>query len=374
MNRDTLYKELDKWIYLPDKEIIDVIMATYVAMNGEGVPLWIWIIAKSGGLKTALLKPMIALDDVKFLDEITEAGIQAGTPNTKDDLFTILSDGKPRLILIIDLSVLYGMKADKKKRIFAKFRNLYDGTMAKRTAMISRTAHNIKVGMLVGLTPTMKNDKIIFNSNVLGTRELSFAINNEYLKENIKKAESNNGKEDEMNKEMIRIYNAFLLQKKYKNFPLPPHIYNYLVEKVKEIAILRGSGELDWKGNSYDSANIEMPTRPMKQLSRLYSALKSIDENYPENRFKKIVENITRSSGNEERYRILRMIKKKPNETYRVRDFDKLLIPKRIVSRELEFLWMLGILDRKTEEEMICNRWQEVNIYSMSKPTLDKYL
>lgn len=371
MNRNELYNKIGKYIYLEDTTVLDVLFAFFLANKDiNGVRLWLFLLADSGGLKTSLLEPFSQFKDYVIIDDdINPASIVSGNPNCTTDLYSKLESNDPKLQIDYDFSVMSSKRADEKRLVMSKYKNLYDGSLYRRTANRNVGKENLKLGFIAGITHTIINDKIIFNSNAFGTRQLTYEI---IIKDQDKVADmcqQNDGEEDVIKGKLKKYYLDFLKGKTFQRISPHADIKKWIKQKVKEMTILRGSGTLDRYGNHYTSVSKESVSRLNKQFSRLYSALRTVDDNYPDNKYKKVIENMIRSSAEKTRYEIWQVIKNRPNNIFYVKDFyNDYNIRKNhvIISRELDFLWQLKILDMKEQEELVCGRTRLVRHYWLS--------
>ena len=94
------------------------------------------------------------------------------------------------------------------------------------------------------------------------------------------------------------------------------------------------------------------PMRSQTQFKKLYIGLKSLDENYPDEKAKRIIKKIVDSSGDPVRMEIMKMHEKQPAEWYSLKQYvEKLRIGKKTIKKQLMALWSMKYLVRNIENE-----------------------
>src|SRR5690242_11176366 len=69
-----------RWLYLPDPDVVLVVLAAVVANRLPGDPVWLLIVGPSGGGKTEVINAVGGLPDVSRVGVLTEAALLSGTP------------------------------------------------------------------------------------------------------------------------------------------------------------------------------------------------------------------------------------------------------------------------------------------------------
>lgn len=362
-----VYKAYKKWLFINDTSVIDLILATYLSNQKSGTPVWIFIVAQSGDMKSELIRPLFNLSNVIVIDNMTSNSFISGHEKGAD-LFGDLVN-KDILLVIPDVAVLSSKTPNEKNEIWAQFRNLFDGILSKRTGMLSKYSSDIHVSLIGGATPNFRSQYII--NNQLGSRELLYSpeSRSEYLKEKLNKAMENDNYEDEMRLEIRIVVASFLKNKKLItrkiNVNDASQINEFLNEQVEKLRILRAIAPIDYYTSTITGEiNIETPTRAKKQLKRIIEALLSLDENYDLEKAKKIIMRIVESSGNQLRMRIMNEFENSTNGIFRISELsEELRANKKMISIELNFLWQLGWLDKIEKEEEVCGKYKSVPYY-----------
>ena len=385
-NLEELYKRLKKWLYLPHTEQIDLVLAVALSTFSDDKPLWLFLVSSSGNSKSEIVKTLDGLPYVRKVDTITPNTLASG----KEDVPDLGSEltGKHTLLLFTDLASLTSLSSDQKKQIWGQFRNLYDGEIYKDTGSgVNKKYENCYVTMLACGTSSIKDDFHI--NQQLGTREILYGIPSRYEddRHKMKAALTHKGYEELMKKELSAAMQGYLAQKEFDpTIDLPEHIIDFLMRKAMKLKILRAPvSSTDWySGELQANAEPETPTRLIQQFSLLYRCLHSLEDDYDDDKFKGIIENIIRSSSHPVRYEVYDFFKEHLDIWFKLPQVQEgLRMGHKAVKSQCECLWNLKILERKTEEERIGGflhvdqdgnesmrggRVQDVHYYRMIKP------
>ena len=117
-----------KWLYIKNKNRVDLILAIYLSKQLKGTKLWLIIIGGSGGAKSELIKP---LDDdgqtTYILQEMTPNTLISGNP-VADDLVAKIDN---KVVMMYDMAVILNLRKEDKGKVWAQLRELYDGNCRK---------------------------------------------------------------------------------------------------------------------------------------------------------------------------------------------------------------------------------------------------
>ncbi len=370
--RDDLYQKIRKWIYLPDTKRIDIILAVSISVYQEGKPLWVFFVGGSGDAKSELIKPLEKLPYARKIDQLTANTLATGKKNAHD-LGSELEHNHT-LLLFTDLACLTSLNKDEKKKIWGQFRTLFDGDIFKDTGSgVHKAYEECHVNILACTTSAIKDEYHIHQQ--LGTRELLFDTDPDprHNTEKMRHALNNRNKQKQMRKEIEDAILGFLADKEFnENIEIPSEIIDFLFRKCEKLRLLRATGKTDWKTGELDAdIEAEVTTRLIQQFGLLYQSLYSLDENYPEKRFKAIIEHFVKSSSQPVRYKLYQFFTKN-NDWFKIFELHQRLKNSRTaIKAECEALWNLGFLDKKYEYEEVgyegSNRYRDVAYYSILK-------
>lgn len=157
MNLVELKKEIQKYQYFEDTNVIDIAIASVVATRLKiGDPVWMIIIGASSGGKSQILRPL-SLTDPKFLhrvDDLTENTFLSGMGG--GDVSLLSRIGAKGMIVVSDFTVIFSKAKEAKASILSQFRMIYDGEMTK---FVGNKKEPVKwkgyLGVLAGSTPSI---------------------------------------------------------------------------------------------------------------------------------------------------------------------------------------------------------------------------
>lgn len=349
-----VYETIGKYLYVPDYNRIDVILAVALSNQLPGTPIWMFITGNSGDTKTTAVKGLTGWRNVKPLGKITPKTLSSGMKGVKD-LGSELHDTST-ILLFYDMASMSGIDKNAKAEIWGQFRDLYDGFILSRSGSgVKREYTNCHVTFIGCSTDVLRNE-ILLNAN-LGTRELIYDTNADVVDNQGKMdaAWENENYEAEMAAEIQSIMQLFLEGRTVnKDMKIEPDIKKFIKKEAQRLTILRASQATDYRhGELINRVRPEVPTRLLKQLKRIYICLKSLSDDYPDDKCKEIITRIVNSSGNELRQKIIKYFDKHEGE-YTVEDIRRhLRVGRSAIKNQMEHLWNMEILDMRTETRNI---------------------
>ncbi len=160
MKLTDLKKEIEKYQYFEDTDIIDISLASIVATRLKlGDPIWLVIIGPSSGGKSQILRPL-SLTDSKFLhrvDDLTENTFLSGANVSEGKDASLLTRiGAKGMLVMSDLTVLFSKNKESRAAILSQFRMLYDGEMIKFVGNKDKPiTWKGYLGIIAGSTPSI---------------------------------------------------------------------------------------------------------------------------------------------------------------------------------------------------------------------------
>jgi hypothetical protein len=342
-----VYSVVEKWLHIriKDRNRIDVILATKLSEKTPGPPIWMIIVGNSGDWKSAFARSLVDAPNIIKLDQITENTLASGKKGK--DLGYELQHADHTL-LILDFACFMSMNTDKKDMVWAQFRNLYDGFINKKTGSgVSRAYEDCHITLIGCATDVIKNEILL--TAQLGTRELMYDTDADMVdnKFKMKKAVENAKYETKMKLEISRTVNNFLYSHKMKDVEPNEEMQTFMMDEANRLSVLRASAQFDRQYRELINVVCpEVPTRLIQQFYKLYRALKSLDDNYPDEKVKQIITHIVNSSGDKIRQKIMALLKEK-NRPLKVPDIQReLKIGRVAIKMQCEILWNLGLVSR----------------------------
>jgi len=347
---EDLHKKYNDLLYIEDMKRIDVVLATALSKKLEGVPLWLILVGPSGDMKSVQLN---ALDGFysEYLHKITSKTLVNGYKDKKEhpDLAPKLDN---KLVIIRDMASLLKLPAAEKAEVWGQLRDLYDGFAGTASGEgMNKKYKDLKVTLLAGSTPAI--DAQILVHQDLGTRELIYRTKgNNNKKKVMDKCIENEEYEEKIKNELNEVTTEFLFNCDIKR----KEVSEEALDKIKEIAIyttfMRASAEFDnYKNTLRNDVYPEEPTRITKQLKRLYICLKSLDENYTDERAFEILWDVAKSSAFPLRVKLFEHLLNNPKREFSTSNLaNTLKIGKGTVQREVQVMWNMGIVTLREEQ------------------------
>lgn len=349
-----VYDTIEKWLYITDHDRIDTILATVLSNQKPGTPIWLFLVGNSGDTKSELINSLTILPGTIRIDQLTKNTLASGYKGA-DDLGGRLAN-KSTILLFADLASLTSLNKDEKKIIWGQFRTLYDGDIFKQTGSdVNKAYTKCHVTIIAGTTPIIRNE---FNVHMqLGTREIMYDIppEPEYNDNKMDKAWENENYEQQMRTEIQNAIYGFWMAHKLKEITIPDDIKQFLKKEANRLSLLRATAQTDYKYDELlNPVNPEVPTRAVKIFKRLYTALKSLDNNYPDDRARQIISHIVTSSGDKIRQQIIDIFKTNPDNEYSVPQLQQIMkMGRSKIKSECEILWNMGSLAKEIKEERV---------------------
>ena len=286
ITRSVVYETFEKWLYIEDRRRIDIKLATAITRKMKeqdgGTSIWLIEVGPSGGGKNEEILAFENPKTTKTIHSFTPRALISGLK--KEGVSDLAPKLKDKLILIPDFSQLMKLHPNAKAQVWAQLRDLFDGRAGKQTGSgVDRTYSDIRTTLIGGVTPLFDHEFLIHQN--LGSRELIWRYEIKDKEALMQKALANEGKEEEMRKELRETVNRFLDEVEIFDKPVPKRIEQKLKEYAKWLSKMRAPAEYDWKGRELRSDIVpEEPTRVLKQLKRLFVALKSLSPDYTDER------------------------------------------------------------------------------------------
>ncbi len=355
-----VYEAYDRWMEFKDMKRVDVMLAVALSNKATDLePLWLIIIGPSGDGKTeqirALRDPLEQTSPpeayTKRISEITQNTLVSGKKGKETDLAPRL-EGK--LILIYDFATILNLPTEAKRKVWAQLRELYDGRIGKQAGSGKDVDYKLDPppSLIACSTPDIDNQ--IIQQAKLGTRELLYRTGTKTQEEVDKvldKVLDNHNKMTEMREELKETTRKFLEETEADTEKtVTDKVKQILKVQAKRLAIMRAQGDFDRYTNGLmKNVSVEVPSRLVNQLKTLYICLMSLSYDYSSDRALEVIDKVVESSGEPRREKILEeLMNRKETTAYRLS--KKLRVSRKMVERDLQVLWNVGILDKEKKE------------------------
>lgn len=344
---EDVYEVYRKWLHIEDTKRIDVGLAVALSVKMQGTPLWLIFIGPSGDWKTEQLLALRNDDKTYILDTITSKTLISGSKKVQD----LAPELNGKMLIIYDMAQMLKLPPIEKASVWAQLRSLYDGSISKTFGSGKRMKYdNLRVTLLAGSTPHIDSQILIYQD--LGTRELLYRteenVNEDLL---LKKVLFNEDEEEKMKRSLQGITFHFLKDKEIRKRVLEEEEIKRLAELVNYLKYMRASADVDsYSGEVISDVSIERPTRCMKQLKRMYVALRSLSEDYPAEKAFGVIKHIVLSSSNQNRCKVYHFIRNMKGRHTTSAVSNNVKLGKKTAYKELNILWNMGLICHETEE------------------------
>lgn len=254
-----IYESYTKWLKLEDTTVLDILFGSAIANRIPGDPVWLLLVAQSGGVKSELI---MSLDDV-----VNVVPRESITANTLISGMSLAGGGDPsliprlnnRILTIKDLTVLMEEKEPVRKAILSQLRNAYDGKAHKELGNSILRIYKSVFGIIAGVTP--KIDIYAEGESAIGERFIRWRIPDALDEKLIcKRSLRNTTNKQILRKELSQIAKA-VLDYDFKNIPsMSETLEDKVISLAQWTAMLRGTVERD----KYSKDIVQ---EPMKELA-----------------------------------------------------------------------------------------------------------
>lgn len=353
--RDHIHKVYDKWLYLADTEVLDVMYGTIIANRLEGDPLWLFMVAPPGGTKTELINSVSDAPNIVTTSSLTPRSLVSGANTAGGGDPSLIPKLNNKTLLVKDFTTILNMNQLLRDEIFGILRDAYDGKTEKDFGNGVRRSYRSKFGLISGVTPAI--DVYTEGNSSLGERFLRYDIpipkGARARAKFLAKAEDNAGKENAMREELAELGTS-VLKYDFKNVPdIPQNIKTKLISLAQFVSLMRGTVVRNkYSGEATHQAFSELGTRMVKQFTKflfgvgMYRNIKVItNDEY------RIVCRMGMSTIPKKMEMVVKAIYDEDHEDdYSTKEVAELInLPPATVGRTLDDLMMLGLMNKDSQ-------------------------
>jgi hypothetical protein len=289
MTLDTLHDEIGKLLYIEDRGMIDVILASIVANSLKlGDPVWLTLIGPSSGGKSQIIRPISQARPqlIHRLDDLTPNTFISGSLGIEHSFLGRM--GNHGIISMDDLTVLFSKNAEARGEILSQFRMIYDGRFSKSSG--NRKEDMLwpvdksrgYVGIISGSTPSIY--RFLAEVADMGERFINYRMKPTDMHKMADFINANTISSESLDKSLEVLYTEFLT--KVIQDPLVGR-HTILSQEVKDVishmaeyaTLLRTPVHIDERLGLVDEfPETEGPGRIMKQLTYLAQGLQIINQ------------------------------------------------------------------------------------------------
>lgn len=288
---DTIHASFAEWLLLRpengDHDVIDTILACACDRDIAGDPVWMFVIAPSGGAKTEFLRTLNKHDRTYTLDSLTSkaliSGKQIGLHEDGSRKFGgILHALDGKVAVIKDFTTIISAREEERNEVFSTLRNTYDGKFEKAFGTSDeKISVRASFGVIAAVTPVLDIYQKLHTS--LGERWLKIRSHVKEDNTDILERAFDNLDIDAKREETTTLVAQFLSSLDYANVPtVPKDMKARFVRLARYLELMRCWVHLkvDKDGQIYDGSIPvhEIGSRAIKQLKKLSIMLALVRE------------------------------------------------------------------------------------------------
>jgi hypothetical protein len=353
-----VYAAFQKWLYLKDipeheqksTDIYDVVFGTVLANRIPGSPVWLYIVAPPGGLKT---EPLLALNGghgIEIVESVTAPALISGINFGHGEDPSLIPRLNGKIMIIKDLTVMFGQPENERNEIWSILRGAFDGICGRTFGNGIQRRIASTFGIIAAVTPVIEQH--IEELAAVGERFLSWRNwipeNITERKEHIRRAIANTLSERAM-KEELNTISKRVLSSRYPIPELPGEEVNERVISIAQwIALMRGFVPRD-KYHKYITYRpfTEVATRLSRELLKLMMGISMFRGEPIGKDILRIAGSVARSSVSNRLLEAVRIMYKNPSEPVRKSDIHS--VSDEIADMILGNMVALGIAEKFTE-------------------------
>lgn len=170
---DDLKSVVQKWLCLESMQVLDVIVATYIANRLLGDPVWMIIIGPPSSTKTEIMRAFEGHKYSKFISNLTPSTMASGIiPKGGRPDPSLLPQLNDKLVVLKDFTTVLSMRSEQQAEILAQLRETYDGQYSKIFGNGKEVNWRGRFGLLAACTPVYDKHYSVIGS--MGERFLIY--------------------------------------------------------------------------------------------------------------------------------------------------------------------------------------------------------
>jgi ribosomal protein L37AE/L43A len=269
---ETLYDHFQKWLYLPDTIVLDVIFGTTIAHRLPGDPLWMFIVAPPGGTKTEPLLSLTGAPNVVCKSTLSSKGLVSGQKANAGIEPSLLPRLHGRVLIVKDFTTILTMAQYERDEIIGILRDAFDGKFERDWGNAKLVSWLTHFGFIAGVTPAI--EQFMGGGTAFGERFISYTMPLEDSihgrRPYLKRAGQNSGKEVEMKAELQKAASAVLNYEFKFHIKINEEVEDRIIDMAQFTSIMRGAVTRDrYSKEVTHSAYSELGTRLVKQYTKL---------------------------------------------------------------------------------------------------------
>lgn len=283
-NPDFLHLEeiVKNVLLVKDEGVIKLLCAAVIGTRLSAQPIWLFLVAGSGGGKTEFILALSKVKGIYFLSSLTKNTFISGQKRAGKQTSLLKQDEMQDAILTFkDFTTVLTINKDEKQEIMGQLREIYDGSYKKGFGTGEAIEWTGKIGLIAGVTSVIHSQRDWYA--VMGERFIMYSLKQPGRIEATKRAFDNTGLMKQYQEEMQNAFAKFLNDQ----LEIPeklPKIEQDLEDEILKLSEFTTRARSIIEREKYAAKNIqfvhekEMPTRFASQLRVIASALMVINK------------------------------------------------------------------------------------------------
>ena len=277
-------EDVVKSVYLvEDKYIVKLLCALIISHRLNADPVWVFIVAPSGGCKTEYIHALLGIDNIYPISTLTSRTFISGQKRT-DKEASLLFKINEGIIVFEDFTTLLNENRDERSAIMGQLRAIYGGKFIKHFGTGETMDWEGKITLIAGATFAIHTLRELYAA--MGERFLMYNLIQPDEIEAARRAMENqaSGQMREKRKEVADAFKNYI-DNEFKMPEQTPAITAKLQQELLELAELatraRSTVEREWRSPGKEMTDVhppEMPTRFAGQLQTMAKALMIINQ------------------------------------------------------------------------------------------------
>lgn len=348
MTLKDILQTIQKWLFLKDTQVVEVLLATIIANRLPTDPVWLFIIAPPSSAKTELIRALNKIPQIYSISNLTPQTFISG--KIGKTICSLLPQLNDKILTLKDFTTVLTMHRENRTELLAQLREIYDGYYKKAFGTGLTIEWQGKMGFIAGVTPIIDTYYSIYQ--VLGERFIQYRMAESDAVIMAKRAMQNVSQERQMREEIMTAIAQFISAidiPEFTELKIPEEITNKLAH-LAAFCVRARSGVIRGRDQSGEISYIpepEAPARLAKQLLTLACGL-AILHNSRELTLEEyaLTYRIGMDTLPKMRLEILRLMKNQPEPLTTTELVEKTDYPDKTIRRHLEDLLALKVIKR----------------------------
>lgn len=351
---------VEQTFLIEDKGVVKLLCASVIANRLPFDPIWLFLVAPSGGGKTEFISALNDVIGIYPLSTVTSKTFISGF-RKKGEETSLLFQITEGIITLKDFTSVLSLHKDERQEIMAQLREIYDGRLIKAFGTGEKVDWKGKIGLIAGVTTTIYVVRELYAA--MGERFVMYAPIMPDRMKIAERAMKNTPTIKEQRDELRKAFKRYLDEEVGVpvEYPKPDQPLMEEIMKLAEFSTrARSPVEREWKSATKEIVYVhppEAPTRFASQLLSLATTLRILNRGPLENEDRGIIYKIALDSITSTRRLALREMARY-NKVTNAGLAVKINYPTNSTRRFLEDLNALEIIERLKPEGTKTDKWR----------------